>query len=277
MAQTGTPRALPPQEVAPPRRASQLPHQLPGDGIIPAEARRSPPSPAPRPLLPALAIATTLAVVLAGTLVGYHYWLEQALYVSTDNARVAGSLVQVGTLNAGQLKSVDADIGQTVLRDQVVAMVLLPSTLGVTVAGTTKLGFVGTEDQQVPVRAPIDGVVVARQGNPGDTVAVGQTVLTLIDPSRLWVEARVEETKIARVQPGQTVEVTVDSLGQSLPGRVTAVGRASSATFSLLPQGNTSGNFTKVTQLVPVRIEVDYSQLPLVLGTSVGVRIRVGE
>jgi multidrug resistance efflux pump len=125
------------------------------------------------------------------------------------------------------------------------------------------------------VRSPIDGVVVARQGNPGDTVAVGQTVLTLIDPSRLWVEARIEESKIPRVQPGQSAEVTVDALGQSLPGRVSTVGRASSATFSLLPQPNTSGIFTKVTQLVPVRIEVDYGQHPLILGTSVGVRIRV--
>jgi len=277
LAQTRTPRAVPPAEAAPSRRAPELAPQLPVEGIVPADARLSAPARAQRPLLPVLAGAAILAIALAGTLLAYRYWVEQVFYVSTDNARVAGSMVQVGTLNAGQLKSVDADVGQGVHRDQVVAMVVIPSTLGIAPGGTAKLGFLGTEDQQVPVRSPIDGVVVARQGNPGDTVAVGQTVLTLIDPSRLWVEARVEETKIARVQPGQSVEVTVDSLGQSLPGRITAVGRASSATFSLLPQANTSGTFTKVTQLVPVRIEVDYGQLPLVLGTSVGVRIRVEE
>jgi len=183
----------------------------------------------------------------------------------------------VGALNSGQIKSVDADIGQTVRRDQLVATILLPSGLGVTTAGTTRLGFVGTEDQLVSIRSPLDGVVVARQCSPGDTVAVGQPILTFIDPTQLWVEAKIEETKIARVRPGQDVEVMMDSLGQTLAGRVVAVGRASSATFSLLPQANTSGNFIKVTQLIPVKIEVDYGQLPLVVGSSVGVKIRVQE
>ena len=74
---------------------------------------------------------------------------------------------------------------------------------------------------------------------------------------------------------GQPVNVTVDSLGKTLKGTVTAVNRASSATFSLMPTTSYSGNFTKVTQWVPVKISLDYGDLPLVLGSSVEVNIRV--
>jgi multidrug resistance efflux pump len=103
----------------------------------------------------------------------------------------------------------------------------------------------------------------------------GQPILTVIDPNALWVQANVDETQVGRVRPGQPVEVSVDTLGQTLPGRVVAVGRATAATFSLIPQNNTAGNFTKVTQLLPVKIAVDYGQLPLILGSSVEVRIQV--
>ena len=234
------------------------------------------PSTKPRRGVPRLVVVPLLAIVaLVGGFFGYRYWQDQALYVSTDNALVTGALLQVGSLNAGRVSSVTVDVGDRVTRDQVVATIVLPSSLGATINGTPKMGFQGTQDQQVTVNSPIDGIVVARSANPGDTVAVGQPIVTVVDPNRLWVQAQIEETKIGRVHPGQTVEVTLDSLGQTLPGRVVAVDRATAATFSLLPQANTSGNFTKVTQLVPVKIAVDYGQAPLVLGSSAEVKIRV--
>ncbi len=223
-------------------------------------------------VLPVLA-----AVVIAVGYFGYGFWQDQALYVSTDNASIGGSLVQVGSLNAGRVASVAVDVGDRVSKDQVLATVTLPSALSTTASGTPKMGFRGTDDQVATVQSPIDGVVVARSANPGDTVGVGQPVLTIVDPSQLYVQAQIDETKAGRLRIGQPVEVSVDSLGQTLPGQVVAIDRATAATFSLLPQGNTSGNFTKVTQLVPVRIALDYGQAPLVLGASVEVRIRVEE
>jgi multidrug resistance efflux pump len=225
----------------------------------------------------AVVLLILLGFVVAAGLFGYRYYEDQQLYVSTDNATVTGALIQVGSLNAGQVADVSVDIGDRVRRDQVVATVNLPSSISSTLSGTPKLGFQGTQDQQATVRVPVDGVVVARQANPGDTVAAGQPLVTLVEPTRLWVQANVEETKVGRVRVGQPVEVKVDSLGGTLPGRVMAVGQATAGTFSLLPQGNTSGNFTKVVQLVPVKIAVDYGQTPLVLGGSVEVRIRVQE
>lgn len=139
------------------------------------------------------------------------------------------------------------------------------------------MGYRATDDQRVEVHSPIDGVVIARQANPHDTVAAGQPILTVVDPTRLWVQAQIEETKIGRVQPGQPVEVSVEYLDRTLPGRVVAVDRATASTFSLMPQGGASGGSGKVTQTVPVKIAVDYDQLPLVVGSSVQVRIRMGE
>ncbi len=227
----------------------------------------------PRKLL----LPLLLFLLAGGAAVGYRYWSEGEYYVSTDNAQVSGSLVQVGAMNAGRVDSLAVDVGDRVERDQVIGTVLLPSTLNVTQSGTPRLGFVGSENQRAEVRSSISGVVVARQASVGDTVNGGQPMVTVVDPSKLWVQAQVEETKVGRVQVGQPVEVKVDSLGRTLQGRVTAVSRASASTFSLLPAANASGNFTKVTQLVPVKIAVDYGDLPLVLGSSVEVRIRVRE
>jgi multidrug resistance efflux pump len=217
-----------------------------------------------------------LLALAAGVVFGGRYLSDRALHVSTENALITGALIQVGSLNAGRVHNVGVDIGDRVTVDQVVATVAVPASLGTTPAGTAKMGFLGTTDQQVTVRSPINGVVAARSCNPGDTVAVGQSLLTVIDPTQLWVQAQIEETQIERVRPGQPVEVSVDTLRRKIPGRVVAVGQATAATFSLIPQGTTSGSFTKVTQLVPVKIAIDYGELPLVLGGSVEVKIRTG-
>ena len=114
-----------------------------------------------------------------------------------------------------------------------------------------------------------------RSLNSKTAIAAGQSVITVTDPSKFYVQAQIEETKVGRLRTGDPVDVKVDSLGKTIQGRVIAINRASSATFSLLPSSNSSGNFTKVTQLVPVRISVDAGDLPLVLGSSVEVHIRV--
>jgi multidrug resistance efflux pump len=220
-------------------------------------------------------IPVLLILLAAGGYFGYNYLQDQARYVSTENALVTGALLQVGTLNAGRVVNVAADIGDSVTLDQVVAKVALPSMVAATLDGSQKIGFRDTEDQAALVQSPVNGIVVARVANPGETVAAGQPILTVVDPQGLWIQANIEETKIGRVHPGQPVLVTVDTLGQVLPGRVVAINDATAATFSLMPQSNTTGNFTKVTQLVPVKIAIPATQTPLVLGTSVEVKIQV--
>jgi multidrug resistance efflux pump len=210
-----------------------------------------------------------------GTVVAYRWWQDSLTYVSTDNAQVSGYMTQIGTLEAGQVTSVTYDLGDRVSRDEVVAHVDVPTPVDTTAAGTPRLAFTDTTDTLANVRSPVDGVVVARGANPGDVVPAGQPILTAVDPNQLWVMANVEETEVHRIRPGQSVSIHVDNLNADLSGRVVAIVQASAQSFSPLPQQNLSGNYTKVTQLQPVKIELDHADPRLALGTSVEVKIRV--
>jgi multidrug resistance efflux pump len=266
--------------------------RAPGDGdgrapaAAPAAAGEAPaPVPAPpevvtpprgkrRRLL--LLVPILLVVGAAGTIIGTRYWYESTHFVMTDNAQVTGDLVQVGSLNAGRIIAANVEVGRAVQRDEVIAVVAVPQQVGqVPFSDTPLLDQTGSVNSQVGVRAPFSGVVAARMGYVGGTVTAGQAIYALVDPSRIWVNANVEESKIGRVRQGQPVEVHADALGQTFPARVVAVTPASAATFSLLPSQNASGNFTKVTQYVPVKIAVDSGDTVLPLGTSVEVRIQV--
>jgi multidrug resistance efflux pump len=159
----------------------------------------------------------------------------------------------------------------------VVAQVALPSQVGVGQAGQPKMDFLGAGDTHVDVMAPVDGVVIAAPVAVGSMVAAGQPIVSIVDPSQLYVTANIEETNIGRVRVGQPVTVHVDALGADIPGKVEVVTPATAGIFSILPSSNASGNFTKVTQLVPVRVSVNLGNQPLLLGANVEVKIRVGD
>jgi membrane fusion protein (multidrug efflux system) len=169
-------------------------------------------------------------------------------------------------------------VGDRVRKDQELALVAIPQQVGAIPFGAApRMDVTGTTDSLVAVRAPVGGIVAARSGSVGSTISAGQSIYALVDPDQVWVRANVEETKVARLVAGQPVEVYVDALGRGFPGQVAAITPASAASFSLLPSQNASGNFIKVTQLVPVKVVVYSGQAILPLGTSVTVRIQVRE
>ena len=179
---------------------------------------------------------------------------------------MTGAVVQVGSPSTGQLRSVNVDVGDEVSQGQILANIAMTTPQNAPQAPVTRAS----------VRAPIDGVVVARQGNPGEAVTSGRAILTLVDPTTLWVQAQIDEGQIGRVHPGQPVEVTITAIGQTFPGRVAAIGPASMAASQAM-QGIGLPGLQRAVQLVPVRVEVDYGDLPLVLGSSAAVKIRVQE
>ena len=216
------------------------------------------------------------AVVLIGAaFFGYSMYRDGQMYVSTDNAQITGTPVQVGSMNAGQVDSVIPSVGSTVHKGDTLAVIDLPSQVGVAQNGQPKLGFLGAGDSSVTVQSPIDGVVIAVPATPGASVQPGQALVTVVDPSQLWVNANIDETNVDRLKVGQQVTVHVDALNADVPGRVQSITPATAATFSLLPTSNTSGNFTKATQQVPVRIAVNLGNQPVLLGSSVEVKIQV--
>ncbi|MDW5377692.1 HlyD family secretion protein [Halomonas sp. HP20-15] len=111
-------------------------------------------------------------------------------------------------------------------------------------------------DLQVP--SPIDGVVNKTLIDEGEYVSAGQPILMMHDPDKLWVEANIKETDIAELRAGQPVAISVDAYPDAtFAGHVSVIGRAATSQFALLPNPNPSGNFTKITQRIPVRIALD--------------------
>jgi membrane fusion protein, multidrug efflux system len=141
-------------------------------------------------------------------------------------------------------------------------------------AARLKLGY-------TRIVAPFDGVVGARQVQPNDYVNIGSNLINVVPLPNVYVIANYKETQLTRVKPGQPVDVTVDTFpSETLRARVARVAPASGSQFALLPPDNATGNFTKVVQRVPVRIEFEKGQPlldRLLPGMSVVSRIRTNE
>jgi len=127
------------------------------------------------------------------------------------------------------------------------------------------------------IRAPVDGVFSNRAVQTGDYVQTGQRIASLVPLDDVYVEANFKETQLARLRPGQPVSISVDALPEhAIKGTVASLSPASGAVFSLLPPDNATGNFTKIVQRLPVRIEVPAgvaTQRVLRPGMSVVVRV----
>ena len=106
--------------------------------------------------------------------------------------------------------------------------------------------------------SPGNGVIAKRWLLPGDVIQPGQSAFTLTDDSRKWVISYLEETKISEIKNGQNVKFTIDAFHNvRFYGKVFLTGTSTASVFSLIPASNASGNFTKVTQRIPVRISID--------------------
>jgi membrane fusion protein (multidrug efflux system) len=122
--------------------------------------------------------------------------------------------------------------------------------------------------------AEIDGAVTRRNVNPGNFVQVGQNLMAVRSLNEIWVDANFKETQLGDLRIGQPVDLSVDMYGgkQIFKGRISGFTEGTGSTLALLPAENATGNFIKVVQRLPVRIDlVDYNpdQRPLFIGTSV--------
>jgi membrane fusion protein, multidrug efflux system len=111
--------------------------------------------------------------------------------------------------------------------------------------------------------APVDGVVGKRSVQVGENVSVGQDLMAIVPLRDVWVTANFKETQLAHMQPGQPVKIKVDTYGgRKWDGHVTSIGGATGAKYSLLPPENATGNYVKVVQRIPVRIDFDGNDKP---------------
>ena len=127
------------------------------------------------------------------------------------------------------------------------------------------------------ITSPASGIVSRKTVEVGQYVQAGQPLLSVVPENDVWVVANLKETEIRDVTPGDKAEIRVDAYpGRTFAGHVESLSPATGARFSLLPPDNSTGNFTKVVQRIPVRIRVDGpldSAHPLRPGMSVNATI----
>ena len=129
--------------------------------------------------------------------------------------------------------------------------------------------------------APSDGVVGKRWLLPGDIAQPGQSIFTIINDRNLWISIYLEETKLDKLHKGQSTIFTLDTYPDAtFTGKIINIGSNTAAQFSLIPASNASGNFTKVTQRVQLKISIDgmtegkkLSDYPVLSGMSAVVKI----
>jgi membrane fusion protein (multidrug efflux system) len=132
------------------------------------------------------------------------------------------------------------------------------------------------------IKAPIDGVVTKRQVQVGQRVAEGNPIMTIVPVNKVYIDANFKERQLRRVKVGMPATVTADLYGGSVTyhGRVTGISGGTGASMSLIPAQNATGNWIKVVQRLPVRIELDPKELaehPLRVGLSTEVEIHLAD
>jgi len=174
----------------------------------------------------------------------------------------------------GAIAETEAEKTEVDMIDQEIAMIDYQVT-----ALEAKMEQKRIEIDERTLKAPIGGIVDRLFVENGEYVREGQRLMMLHDPSSVWVEANIKETELRNLGIGQLVNISVDAFPDTpFTGSIERIGSATTANFALLPTPNPSGNFTKITQRVPVRIALDRSAAPdlrLAPGMMVEVEIDI--
>ena len=126
------------------------------------------------------------------------------------------------------------------------------------------------------IRSPINGVVDRVFVDQGEYITPGQRLALIHDPKKIWIEANIKETEVRKLRVGHAAEISIDAYpDKTFKGVVISIGDSATSEFALLPTPNPSGNFTKITQRLPVRILIDQDGRRLRPGMMVVVKIAV--
>jgi len=201
-----------------------------------------------------LLVAVLTVVLAAGAAVGFFFIRQSANYLVTDNARVTTTLIAITPPVPGRLERFTAYEGRHVRTNEV-------------------LGWVENGEA---MRSPVDGLVIHSVAVQNQVVSPMEPLAVIADVNNLHIIANIEETDISRLRPGQSVSVTIDPFGgRQFTGYVAEIGQVTAAELTGNAMFfNTGGTFTRVTHLIPVRVNiVDDVNLDSFIGVNARVRI----
>lgn len=203
--------------------------------------------------LRAVLIPLALALVLAGCATGYYFYFQSTAYFVTDNAKVTAKMYSVFPVKQGPILEWNVASGDNVEKNQIL----------------------GCQDIMPYITSPIDGLIVRSDAAVGQNASMSTPLAVIADTSEMYIGVNIEETDIIRIRPGQKATVTIDAIkGASFRGIVGEVDRATQTYFSNSSSFSTSGTYTKVTQLVPVKVYIENPDgLPLTYGMNATVKI----
>jgi membrane fusion protein, multidrug efflux system len=213
--------------------------------------------------------------------------LEINLEKSTDDLARAKNQIDGGVITPEQYdhikKSYETAIAQLeAAKAQLsVSKAQISTAYSAVESAGAQVNVVETQLRNTRLYAPFDGIVSKRWLIPGDVTQMGQSVFTLTNNRKLWVVVFLEETEISHIQTGQKVNFTIDAFPkEKFHGQIYLIGTNTASMFSLIPPNNASGNFTKITQRIPLRISIDstdsrqnISSLNIMAGMSAVVKI----
>ena len=199
-------------------------------------------------------------IIIALLLVISYYWINNALYITTEDSKVTGDLVKISPQSTGKIADILIDEGSIVMKNEI----------------TARLDLLNQSDANVElsmIRSPINGIIVKKQDTIGEILSAGQVLAYVIDPAKLYIVANIEETKINKVKIGQKVEIKIDQFsGKKFIGHVSRIGKVSTSAFSLLPSSSGTA-YTKVVQKIPVNIDFDKHEEVFTSGTNTIIKI----
>jgi multidrug resistance efflux pump len=202
-----------------------------------------------------LIIVAAIVILLVGLGIGGYFIYEGNFYYQTDNAKVDTTIYQMTANARGKLLKVYVSQGEEVKAGQVLARV----------------------DNGPNIKSPIDGTVIDVKLQEGDYVTASDVIAVVANTSDIGIRANVEETDILKIHEGQSATVSLDAFGQSFDGYVEEVDPVTSAKLSgAISSFTTSGTYTKITQLLSVKIKLlEDIDLANIIGTNATVRIRI--
>ena len=187
-------------------------------------------------------IITIVALFIIGV-VGFYLYHNATSYVTTDNAKVDGNQIKIASPASGQIKSFDAKQGDKLKK-------------GDTVAEVTAQGQDGqTQDQKI--KMPQDGTIAKTDGMEGSIAQAGSPIAYAYNLDDLYITANIDENDLSSIEKGDKVDVTIDGQDSKIDGKIKEIGKATANSVSLMPSSNSDGNYTKVSQVIPVKISLD--------------------